>query len=200
MVLGETFPDIQPSVWRSRERDNQDRDEAGDGWVQINSWEPVDNGGIIWFPRGEWNILSTDQRKQLRRHWKRNSRKTFALFNFVRDEIAGLYVGTGNGATAIYTLPAKLVSGQIVYLDTGAGPVVAAPQPVLLSGSGGDGADRIQFSADVANNAVITFDATDARQRYYVVYSSIEIDPGRRGGSVWTYAVEFLAQPRVVVA
>jgi hypothetical protein len=199
-MLGETFPDIQPSLWLPRERDNQDRDEAPDGWVQINSWEPPENDGLIWFPRAEWHMLSTDERKTLRRHWRHNRRKTFAVFDFWRQQIEGLYIATGNGATARYTLPAKLVSGLVVYLDSGAGPVVAAPQPALLAGAGADAADDIQFGGNVTNGSVISFDALDARQRYYVIYSSIETEPGRRSGSLYTWAVEFLEQPRSVAA
>jgi hypothetical protein len=197
LILGDTFPDIRPSVWVPLERDLQDREEAGDGWTQINSYEPPDNGGIIFAPEATWNSLTTTaNRKTLTGHWRRNSRKQFHLFNFWQDAIAGLYAATGNGIASRFTLPAKSVSGLLVYIDTGAGPVAAAPQPAIIVGGGADQADDIQFAGAVANGAVITFDAADARRRYDVIYQSVEIAPGHRGGTVWTFAANFIEQPR----
>lgn len=204
-MLGDTYPDYPaippPSLWQPAERDTQDRDQANDGWTQINSWEPPGAGGIIFNPHAEWNVLTKTQHTLLRRHWRRNSRKTFRLFNFRFDEIIGLYVAQQAGVTRRFTLPAKSVTGLVVYVDTGAGPALPSQQPALLTGQGADGADDIEFAVGtLPAGAVITFDAQDARQRFDVIYESVEIEPGRRGGGVYQFAVDFIEQPRSVVA
>src|SRR5688500_6578138 len=131
LTIASTVPDIRPSVWNVRERDNQDRDVENDGWTQINTWEPANNGGVIWRAPAERNIVTwDDQTKILRRHWLNHKRAAFSLFNFHRDEISSLYVATGNGVLKRFTLPAKFCEDVAVFIDAGAGPVLAAPQPV----------------------------------------------------------------------
>lgn len=154
------FPDIYPAVWEPTWEAYQERDEARDGYLQINSYDPVDQMGA----HGAWSMASRAERDQIRAHRDANKDRSFTLIDFHSSSPASVYVAAGDGATKTFTLPAKAVAGITVT-------VAGAPTAVTLhAGAGVDGADTIEFVAAPAAAAVIRFTATDARMFYEVFY------------------------------
>ena len=71
---------------------------------------------------------------------------------------AGLYVGTGDGATEVFDLPGKSTNTQAIYVD-GALQTLTTNY-VILTGGGDGSSDRVDFVAAPASGAVLTCDFT----------------------------------------
>ena len=180
------FPDIYPAVWEPDFDPYQERDEARDGYLQINSYDPVDQLSA----HAEWTLLSRAQRQQIKAHRDANKDVFFSLFDFWFDTVTGLFVATADGVSTVYTLPAKAVAGQTIKHNA----VTAGTQPTLLAGTGTDGKDQILYTSGTKPGAgvTITFDATDARLWYEVFYRSAKYPPRHRDADIWGLSFDFI--------
>jgi hypothetical protein len=156
------FPDIYPQVWEPDRERSQARIRSIDGFLQINTYDPVK----LFRAHAEWNVLSRAEFDAIEDHWHSND-GTFRLFNFYPRKVRNEFVSIGNGTGKTFALPAKAVSGVTVKIG---GVVVLPSGYTITAGSGVDGCDEITFSAAPPSGAVITFDAADARQLYLVAY------------------------------
>lgn len=84
--------------------------------------------------------------------------ETFNFFLPHTDSYEGEYVGTGDGSTTIWNLPAKTASSYTVYID-GNAQTDTIDYTITASG-GADGADVISFSVAPSSGERITFDFT----------------------------------------
>jgi hypothetical protein len=178
------FPDIYPTVWEPSDDDYQSRVRAKNGFLQINTSDPV----LQWQAKGSWQTLSAVKRVQIEDHWFSYKTSIFSLFNFWSRKIRGAFVAIGNGTLTTFPLPAKALVGATVKVNG----VAANPQPTITEGTGPDGNAQATFSAAVANGAVITLDATEGRQLYEVNYLTENNQPRHREADVWTIDREFL--------
>jgi hypothetical protein len=181
------FPDIYPTVWEPEwDRPTQEMDDARDGYVQINSYDPVD----ILTAHAQWELLSRAQRDQLKAHRDANCDRSFSIYDFWYSTPSGLFVAVADGMATTYTLPAKAVAGQVMRHNG----VVAGTQPALSAGTGADGQDQVIYTAPTKPGAgvVVTFDATDARLFYEVFYRSAKFPPRHRTADLWVVVLDFI--------
>jgi hypothetical protein len=183
--MANLFPDIYPNEWLPEYERFQERESAKNGFLQINSYDPVNQ----FFARGSWNTLTRSQYDTLEDHWWSYAASAFHVFDFFLHKQRGVWVATANGST-VYTLPAKNVASPVVRHNN----VVAASQPTLLVGGGGEGEDRIQYTEGTkpAAGVVVTFDAADARRKYEVNYGNVRFRGRHREADVWIAEAEFI--------
>ncbi|MBU2538079.1 MAG: DUF2460 domain-containing protein [Proteobacteria bacterium] len=87
---------------------------------------------------------------------RRGKHLPFNFFHPFEAVYVGEYVGTADGATAIYNMPSKLASGYTVYVG---GVAKASGVDYTFTAEGGeDGADKITFAAPPAAGQHITCD------------------------------------------
>ncbi len=178
------FPDIYPAVWEPSWEAYQERDEARDGFLQLNSYDPVDQVSA----HAGWSTLSRAERDQIKAHRDANKDRSFTLFDFHSATPAAVYVATGNGVATAFTLPAKAVAGLTVTVN---GAPVAV---VLAAGAGTDGADRITFAAPPAAGAIIRFSATEARMRYELLYKVGTFAWRHVEADIWSIETDFIQE------
>lgn len=87
---------------------------------------------------------------------RKGAYEPFYFFCPYTDTYKGLYVGAGNGTTTTFDLPGKSTSAQSIYLDF----ALQSGGYSILSGGGGEGADRVQFSSAPASGTIISCDLT----------------------------------------
>jgi hypothetical protein len=179
------FPDIYPTEWTPEYERYQERETAKNGFVQINSYDPA----CQFFAKAIWNTLTRAEYDSIEDHWWSHATSAFHLYDFFLHKQRGVYVATADGAT-VYTLPAKSVVAPVVRHND----VVAAPQPTLVTGAGGEGEDRIQYSEATkpAAGVVITFDAADSRRKYECNYGNVRFRGRHREADVWIAEAEFI--------
>ena len=78
---------------------------------------------------------------------------------YASNTYEGEYVGTGDGATTVFNLPAKNSSAYTVYKN-GVAQSGGGVDYTFSAGTGTDGADKITFVAAPAAGARITYDFT----------------------------------------
>lgn len=149
-------------MWEPDRERSQARIRSIDGFLQINSYDPVK----LFRAHAEWNVLSRAEFDAIEDHWHQSD-GTFKLFNFYSRKVRNEFVAIGNGVTKTFPLPAKGVTGATVKLN---GVSQAPSGYAITAGTGIDGCDEITFTVAPANGAVITLDASDARQLYVVAY------------------------------
>lgn len=100
---------------------------------------------------------------------------TFYYFDQVKRRLFGQAIGTGDGATTTFTLPAREIDAGslVVYVDEV--PTVAY---TLSRGTGGDDEDRVVLNAAPAAGLAVTADVT-GRIRYTCEFAGA---PGERVG------------------
>lgn len=184
--MANLFPDLYPNDWLPEYERYQERDTARNGFLQINSYDPVTQ----FFAKAVWNTLSRAQYDQLEDHWHSYAASGFHLYDFFLHKQRGVYIATADGTSTVYTLPAKSVATPVIKHNN----VTAASQPVLLLGAGGEGEDRIQYTTPTrpAAGVVLTFDAPDARRKYEVNYGNVRFRGRHREADVWIVEAEFL--------
>lgn len=177
------FPEIYPQVWEPDRERTQARIRSIDGFLQINSYDPVK----LFRAHAEWNVLSRAEFDTIEDHWHSND-GNFKLFNFYSRKIRNEFVAIGNGTTKTFSLPAKAVSGITVKLNG----VVAAPSSyALTAGTGVDSCDEITFTVAPANGALVTFDAANARQLYAVAYGDATFPDRVREADIGIITLDF---------
>lgn len=184
--MANLFPEIYPNEWLPEYEQFQERDTAKNGFLQINSYDPVRQ----FFARAVWNTLTRPQYDQLEDHWWSFSASAFQLYDFFLHKQRGVYVAAADGTSTVYTLPAKGVVSPVVRHNG----VIASSQPTLLIGAGGEGEDRIQYTtgSKPAAGVVITLDAPDAHRKYEVNYHSAKFRGRHREADVWIVEAEFI--------
>lgn len=184
--MANLFPDIYPNDWTPEYERFQDRDTAKNGALQINSYDPVHQ----FFAKGTWNTLTREQYDEIEDHWFACATLAFDLFDFFVHKQRGVFVAQSNGASVIYTVPARSVSAPVVRHNN----AVAGAQPALLVGSGGDGSDQLQYTSlsKPAAGIVITLDAPNARRKYEVNYGNVRFRGRHREADIWTIEAEFI--------
>jgi hypothetical protein len=85
--------------------------------------------------------------------WRASRTSQFVFFNFLETWRAGVACGTGTGALSTFTIPARAVRGETVY-------VAGVPEDdyTLSVGTGTNGEDRILFDAPPALGLAVTVD------------------------------------------
>jgi len=84
--------------------------------------------------------------------------ETFNYFLFYSNTYAREYVGTGDGTTTVFNLPAKNSTDRSVYID---GAIKEETTDYTLDlGAGADGADRLTFGVAPAAGQRITYNFT----------------------------------------
>jgi len=113
------------------------------------------------------------------------SRKgAYEAFNFFLNQAntyQGEYVGTGDGSTTVFNLPAKNSSDYTVYKN-GVAQEGGGTDYTFAAGAGTDGADKITFVAAPASGDRITYDFTGnlkIRCRFAEDYQDYETFYGR---------------------
>lgn len=184
--MANLFPDIYPNDWSPEYERYQERDSANNGALQINSYDPV----VQFFAKATWNTLTRSQYDQLEDHWFSCAAIAFSLYDFFLHKQRGAWVAQSDGASLIYSLPAKSVASPVVRHNN----AIAATQPTLLIGTGSEGADQIQYTvaSKPASGVVITFDAANARRKYEVNYEATRFRGRHREADVWTVEAEFV--------
>jgi hypothetical protein len=79
--------------------------------------------------------------------------------SYASNTYEGEYVGTGDGSTTVFNLPAKNSSSYKVYKD-GVEQTGGGVDYTFAAGTGADGADKITFTAAPASGTRITYDFT----------------------------------------
>jgi hypothetical protein len=183
--MANLFPDIYPTEWTPEYERYQERETAKNGFLQINSYDPVTQ----FFAKAVWNTLTRAQYDTLEDHWWSYATSAFHIFDFFLHKHRGVYVATADGTSTAYTLPAKNVAGLVVKHNN----VIAGSQPTLLVGAGGEGEDRLQYTTGTkpAAGVVVTFDAADARRKYECNYGSVRFRGRHREADVWIAEAEF---------
>lgn len=184
--MANPFPDIYPTVWEPDFDSYREDDTARDGYLQVNSYDPVDQLGA----HAEWTLLSRASRDQIKAHRDACKDISFTLFDFFYSTVSGLFVAVADGTSTLYTLPAKAVAGQTIKHNG----VAAGTQPTLLAGTGTDGKDQIQYTSGTKPGAgvTVTFDATDARLWYEVFYHAAKYSPRHREADIWGLSLDFI--------
>lgn len=86
---------------------------------------------------------------------------SYEAFNFFfpySESYVGEYVGTGDGSTVIFNLPAKTSSAYKVYIDSV--EQTETTNYTFGSATGADGADKVEFTVAPTDGARITYDFT----------------------------------------
>lgn len=184
--MANLFPDIYPNEWLPEYERFQERDSAKNGALQINSYDPV----VQFSAKATWNTLTRTQYDQIEDHWSLYAATAFHIYDFFQHKQRNLWVAQSDGVSLIYSLPATSVVTPLVRHNG----VAAATQPVLLIGSGSEGADQIQYTiaSKPAIGVVITFDAADARRKYEVNYATVRFRGRHREADVWIVEAEFI--------
>ncbi|HET7436027.1 MAG TPA: hypothetical protein VFN10_15060 [Thermoanaerobaculia bacterium] len=184
--MANLFPDIYPNEWLPEYERFQERDKAKNGFLQINSYDPVNQ----FFAKATWNTLTRTQYDQIEDHWFSYAASAFHIYDFFLHKVRGVYVATADGVATIYTLPAKAVVSRTVKHNT----VTAAAQPTLLVGTGAEGEDQIQYTttSKPAAGVVITLDATDARRKFECNYADVRFRGRHREADVWIVEAELI--------
>ena len=86
---------------------------------------------------------------------RRGAYEAFYIIDYTALTHVNLYVGTGDGATDTFDLPATNTSSRTVYLDND-----EETPSQYFSGGGEGGADRVEFSSAPGNGVIITADLT----------------------------------------
>jgi len=90
---------------------------------------------------------------------RKGSHEAFNWFSGISNTYAGEYVGSGDGATVIFNLPAKNSSAYTVYKN-GVEQSGGGVDYTFAAGAGADGADKITFAAAPDAGDRITYDFT----------------------------------------
>ena len=90
---------------------------------------------------------------------------TFYWFDWRSFPWQYVYIGTGDGSTHIYTLPAKSSSSQTIYVN---GTVIT--DAIITAGGGTNGEDVIGFPSSPIAGGVITASFT-GRRRFSVAFA-----------------------------
>ena len=131
----------------------------------------------------QYDDLGAEQRKQKWLYPRRNLKLTYAYLTFTEvstlwdfylarkgsyeafnfffpfsETYVGEYVGTGDGSTVIFNLPAKTSTHYKVYIDSVA--QTESTNYTFGSGAGADGEDKVKFTAAPTDGARITYDFT----------------------------------------
>jgi uncharacterized protein (TIGR02217 family) len=131
----------------------------------------------------QYDDLGAEQRKQKWLYPRRNLKLTYAYLTFTEvstlwefylarkgsyeafnfffpfsETYVGEYVGTGDGSTVIFNLPAKTSTHYKVYIDSVA--QTESTNYTFGSGTGADGEDKVKFTAAPTDGARITYDFT----------------------------------------
>lgn len=85
--------------------------------------------------------------------------EAFNLFYSRSDTYEGEYVGTGDGSTTVFNLPAKSATGFVLYKN-GVEQSAGGVDYTFGSGSGADGADKVTFVAAPSDGDRIICDFT----------------------------------------
>ena len=177
------FPDIYPQVWEPDRERSQARIRSIDGFLQINTYDPVK----LFRAHAEWNVLSRAEFDAIEDHWHSND-GAFKLFNFYSRKVRNEFVAIGNGTMKTFALPAKGVSGATLNI-TG---VTSSPGSYTISAATGiDGCDEVTFVLAPASGALITFDAASARQLYLVAYVNGTFPDRVREADIGIIALDF---------
>ena len=117
------------------------------------------------YPRRNFFLQTEDKSKANGRTlWQfyldhKGSFEAFNYFMTSSNTYKGEYVGTGDGSTIIFNLPAKNSSSYKVYKD-GVEQTGGGVDYTFAAGAGADGADKITFTAAPASGTRITYDFT----------------------------------------
>jgi len=184
--MANPFPDIYPGVWEPDWDRFQDRDNAQGGAVQINTYDPTKR----FEARAAWSVLSRTQYDTIEDHWWSFATSDFTLFNFWHRKLRDVWVAVADGVSLIYDLPGK----QIVTPSVKHNNVVAGTQPSLVTATGADGRDQIQYTAGSkpAAGVVITLSAADGRQAFEVNYGNVRFTDRHREADIWIAEAQFL--------
>jgi hypothetical protein len=180
------FPDIYPGTWDPDWERFQERDTAKSGALQINAYDPTRQ----FSARGTWSTLTRAQYDQIEDHWFANDTLEFTLFNFRHRKLRDVWVAVADGVSLIYDVPGKLIVSPSVKHNN----VVAGSQPALISGTGIDGRDQIQYTSGTkpAAGVVITLSAADGRQAFEVNYGNVRFSDRHREADIWIAEAEFV--------
>lgn len=160
------YPEIAESSYRFPRQGFENRLKTLSGSIQINVPHPK----MQQFFEIEYDTLSSEELATLRDYHEANRSNSFNFFDRVSLGWTGLAVGTGDGAAATFTLPAKEITGRIVKV---AGVVKTEGTHYTVSaGTGVDGEDQITFTVGniPAAGAAVTLDVTKARRRFRMLY------------------------------
>jgi hypothetical protein len=144
----------------------------------------------LWLFDLAYEALSLDQAAQWLAAWQMCGGNWGGMFWFewISKGATNVLVGTGNGATNLFTLPVKGASAGSTTIRVNGTPTGVTFQ----SGTGTNGEDRILFGAAPANGATIRADFTGRRRRFMRV-RSLRIGARRGGASLlWTGAMQLI--------
>jgi len=117
------------------------------------------------FPTRDFSIgyewISKEEARTLWEFYKARA-GAYEAFNFFHpwsDTYDGEYVGTGDGSTTVFNLPAENSSDYTVYVD-GVEQTGGGDDYTFSAGGGTDGADKITFTSAPAAGKRITYDFT----------------------------------------
>jgi hypothetical protein len=182
------FPDISPDEggYSRTKRRFQNVKRARDGGVQINAPHP----NSIRVYTLSWSLLTSVERDLLSEHLDSDGDGFFPYFDAVPRSVASdRAVGTGDGITASFTLPAREVSGLVVKVN-GVTKTAGVHYNIQV-GTGTNGEDQIVFTGGNIPPAThpIVFTATSQRERVTVFYVESSIDDGVNEADIYSAAV-----------
>ena len=160
------YPDIAESSYSCPRIGFENRLKTLSGSTQINVPHPKIQGLF----EIQYETLSPEELATLRDYHEANRSNSFNFFDRLSLPWFALAVGTGDGATTTFTLPALSITGLIVKV---AGVVKTAGVHFNVSvATGSEGEDRIIFTAGniPTLGQAITMDVTRARRRFRVLY------------------------------
>ncbi|HEX8169276.1 MAG TPA: hypothetical protein VF824_01910 [Thermoanaerobaculia bacterium] len=183
--MANLFPDIYPNEWLPEYEHYQERDTAKNGFLQINTYDPVKQ----FFAKATWNTLTRQQYDLIEDHWWSFAASAFHIYDFFLHKLRGVYVATADGVSTVYTLPAKNVIAPVIKHNN----VTIASQPTLLVGTGGEGEDQVQYTSltKPSVGVVITLDAPNARRKFECNYGAVRFRGRHREADVWIIESEF---------
>lgn len=86
---------------------------------------------------------------------RRGAYEAFDFYYPLIQNLKGLYVGTGDGETAIFDLPGKTTSEHKIFNNTSE---VSGDDYTILTGGGRSSSDRVQFDSPPLAGRLITAD------------------------------------------
>jgi hypothetical protein len=185
--MANLFPNIEPDVCQRSWKGFETFVQAADGSPQFNVPHPYLQARFHL----EWSsTLSIADRKTLVAHWKSYRASLFTFFDFnTKQGFDEVTIGTGNGATTTFTLPAKTTSGRTIKKAT-----VVQVEGVAYTvgvGTGAEGEDRITFAVAPTLGQIVTASATSGQPRHSAYYTPGQIvDEIHVEADVWQLKLE----------
>lgn len=178
-----TFPELEPDDYHWSATAFQTRANLANGETQINEPHPALQRV---FDVGYSMLEAPEMWQQLVPHFEANKGRTFTLLDFWEIPWVDQKLGTGDGATRIFLVPAKAIQGLVIKVSG----VVKTPTFVPDIGPESEGQITFALADTPAAGAPILWSAASARRRFTVLYYSgpntpPRFDPIPIDGGLW---------------